>query len=81
MLLWISVGIYVLASGCVLLFCKKYGIRIVIALSLIMLFLFDAAPFSSALSIGLSMLKTIILIGIVLLIASYFKKRQQKKAP
>ncbi|EUJ26730.1 hypothetical protein [Listeria cornellensis] len=81
MLLWISVGIYVLASGYVLLFCKKYGIRIAIALSLVMLFLFDVTPFSSAISIGLSMLKLIILIGLVLLIVTYFKKRQQKKAP
>lgn len=81
MLLGISVGVYVLASAFVLLFCKKYGFRMVIALSLIMLFLFDAAPFNSALSIGLSMLKTLILIGIVLLIVSYSKKRQQKKSP
>ncbi|MBC1435595.1 hypothetical protein HB848_09605 [Listeria rocourtiae] len=80
MLLWISAGIYVLVSGVLLLLCKKYRFRIVIALSLIMLFLFDATPFSSVLSIGFSMLKTIVLVGIVLLIVTYFK-RQHKQTP
>ncbi|EUJ48136.1 hypothetical protein [Paenilisteria rocourtiae] len=80
MLLWISAGIYVLVSGVLLLLCKKYRFRIVIALSLIMLFLFDATPFSSVLSTGFSMLKTIVLVGIVLLIVTYFK-RQHKQTP
>ncbi len=81
MLLWISVGIYILISGCILLFCKKFGFRIVIALSLIVLFLFDGAPFSSVLSISFSMLKTVVFIGILLLIVMYFKKNQHKKTP
>ncbi|MBC1284537.1 hypothetical protein HCA63_01425 [Listeria booriae] len=68
---WIVLAFYIFISGMVLLFCKKYGFRIVILLCILMLWVFEDTPkefIKATFSIGASviMFATIVLIVVAL---------------
>lgn len=78
MFLWGVLLVYVVISGFILIFSKKYGFRIAIALGLLMLFIFEDTPkdtFFAALDIGLSLS----VFSILLLVAVFLWTKSRRK--